>query len=122
MGHKGAIVPHPGACVSPILFKRHVPDALAKVGEDMGDLHREGDQEGEDLWALPPPSTDRILPPSQVGALGAGDTAVRKATRRPCPDGADHLVGDPDTEDRWGREQRDFHRGEGLQSEKAKAQ
>lgn len=61
-------------------------------------------------------------PPSQVGALGAGDTAVRKATRRPCPDGADHLVGDPDTEDRWGREQRDFHRGEGLQSEKAKAQ
>lgn len=38
VGHKGAIVPHPGACVSPILLKRHVSDALAKVGEDVRDL------------------------------------------------------------------------------------
>lgn len=38
VGHKGAIVSHPRARVSPILLKRHIADALAKVGEDVGDL------------------------------------------------------------------------------------
>lgn len=61
VGHKGAVVPHPGACVSPILLKRHIPDALAKVSEDVGDLRGEGKRDGEDLWILPPP-TGQILP------------------------------------------------------------
>lgn len=50
VGHQGTIVPHPGARVSPILLKRHIADALAKIGEDVGDLHEE-EQESEDLWA-----------------------------------------------------------------------
>lgn len=38
VGHKGTVVSHPGTHVSPVLLKRHVADALAKVGEDVGDL------------------------------------------------------------------------------------
>ena len=43
VGHQGTIVPDPGTCVSPILLKRHVADALAEVGEDMRHLHGEGE-------------------------------------------------------------------------------
>lgn len=53
VGHQGAIVPHPGTRVPPILLKRHVADALAKVGEDMRHLRGEREWECEDLWALP---------------------------------------------------------------------
>lgn len=47
----------------------------------------------------------------------SGDTAVRKATQRPCSDGAD-LAGDPDTEGGWGKEQREFGRGAGCKVSK----
>lgn len=37
-GHSDTVVSHPGMYVSSILFERHIPDALAKVSEDMRDL------------------------------------------------------------------------------------
>lgn len=65
-------------CVSPVPLKRHVADALAKAGEDMGDLSGEGEPDGEDLWTpLPPPG--QRLPDTKSGpgpALGTGNTAV----------------------------------------------
>lgn len=76
--HKGARAPRPGTCVPPVLLKRHVADALAKAGEDVGDLSGEGEPDGEDLWApLPPPG--QMLPDTESGpapALGTGNTAV----------------------------------------------
>ena len=57
MGHKGAVVPHPGTRVSSILLKRHVADTLAKVGKDVGDLRGEGEGGSETPGAplpLPP--------------------------------------------------------------------
>ena len=38
VSYKGTVVSHPGTRVSPILLKRHIPDALAKVSEDVRDL------------------------------------------------------------------------------------
>lgn len=38
VSHKGTVVSHPGTSVSSILLKRHIPDALAKVSEDVRDL------------------------------------------------------------------------------------
>lgn len=47
VSHKGTVVPHPGMRVSSILLKRHIPDALAKVSEDVRDLwDRRGTERG----------------------------------------------------------------------------
>lgn len=77
--HQGAGAPRPGASVSPILLKRHVADALAKAGEDVGDLSGEGEPDGEDLWAPLPPPPGQMLPDTESGpgpALGTGNTAM----------------------------------------------
>lgn len=54
VSYKGTVVSHPGTRVSSILLKRHVPDALAKVSEDVRDLwDRRGTERG---WRTPLPS------------------------------------------------------------------
>lgn len=54
VGHKGTIVSHPGTSVSSILLKRHIPDALAKVSEDVRDLWDTRGTERGWLTPLPP--------------------------------------------------------------------
>lgn len=94
-------MPHPGARVPPILLKGHVADAFAKVGEDVGDLCREGKRGVRAVGS----SSSRTVPAEQVPgpAPGAEGTAVTETARRSCPGEADHLGGDSDTEGRWGK-------------------
>lgn len=57
--HKGARAPRPGTCVSPVLLKRHIADALAKASEDVGDLQSH-------MWPFAPGPSLSILSPSSV--------------------------------------------------------
>lgn len=72
MGHKGTIVSHPGTRVSSILLKRHIPDALAEVSEDVRDLwDRRGQSEAGGPLFLHP-SDSRSTQMASGHTLGAG--------------------------------------------------